>query len=342
MVLATDQKGGMTNSLYRDILRKAWNLSWNNKKLWVFGFFAAFLQTSAVIEVLIRAAARFEKHAWSPLELAQNAYPGAPFVGTLSILGTNGQSIASVVFPIILILIIAVFFLWLFSSAEAALISAGAQKIKTSVQFDKSFAQGKKHAWQVLFINVVAKALIALFFLATAFPLIWMSQFGTMTNTIISYFTFLVFFPLALIVSFLAIYTVIAVVVHKEHSIHAMHHAWDVFRKNWIVSIEMALILFVIQLLAGVAIALFALILFFPVVILGLGAILVGTPIIFTALIVIALIILIVTIIATGSLVSTFQILSWTMLYEKIKNVGAMSKIVSFLKAVPAFFTHRG
>ena len=53
MVLATDQKGGMTNSLYRDILRKAWNLSWNNKKLWVFGFFAAFLQTSTVIEILI-------------------------------------------------------------------------------------------------------------------------------------------------------------------------------------------------------------------------------------------------------------------------------------------------
>lgn len=322
--------------LYSQVLKKAWDVSWRNKPLWVFGFLAGFLQTSGVIEIISRAGLRVSEQGWSPLLFVQNAYPGSVFIGTLSLFRESATDGAVLVLLIMLGIVIAL--LWFFSGSEAALIGAVAGKTKKLPRLFKLFRNGKGFAWPVLGVHVVSKLLLAVLFLATSLPIILIAQASTTTNIIISFIAFLVFFPLVLIVSFLTIYTIAAIVIQKSKVLHAVHTAWDIFKNHWIVSLETAVILFAVNLLAGLILVLFALLLVFPVTILGISAAIAGMTGLLTAIFTIALILIVLAAIFLGAFVSTFQLATWTILFQRLSREGGLAVILRVIRTVPKFF----
>lgn len=332
----------LSKPLYREILKNAWQLTWKNKSLWILGFLATFLGTSGVLEIILRGFGRVYANIWSPLSLIQSSYPGAPFVTTFfDLQGSLQISLKTILVPIILLLIF-IGLLWICASAEGGLIWAIKNKKKTAISASEAFIHGKKFGFRIILINIISKLLIALSFLATSLPMLLVFQRSGFGFAMLYFVTFIIFFPLILIISFLTIFTICGMVLHNKHLGGAVADAWHVFRKNWLISIETSLILFGISLISGLAVALFAILLFMPIMLLSFVGAAVGIPSITYIVMVLALIVLVALIVVTGSILTTFQINTWTLLYEQLVKAGGLSKIVRIIRSIPKLIFSRG
>lgn len=328
--------------LYRVILKRAWHLTWSHKELWIFGFFATFLQTAGVAEIMIKAWSRVSDEGWNAAALLQSSYPGAAFVSGLSAgIGDRVRFDPSALVPIVIILAIFVTLFWFVAASEGALVWAAKGGKKKLPAIEESFAHGRTHGWQIAFIHVISKLLLAALFMVTSLPLILVAAEATYQNLALYFISFLIFFPLALIVSFMTIYAVCAMVISKQRFSDAIHTAWHLFRKHWLISIETALILLVVSLAGGVAIALIALILAVPVSLLIVSAFIVGSTTTFGVVATVGVLVLVLFALAVGAIVTTFEIVTWTLLYERLARRGGVAKLVRILRGIPKFIFHR-
>ncbi|MBI4133116.1 hypothetical protein HY478_00730 [Candidatus Uhrbacteria bacterium] len=328
--------------LYRVILKRAWHLTWSHRELWIFGFFATFLQTAGVVEIMIKAWSRVSLEGWNAAALLQSSYPGAAFVSGLAAGATEGVRIdPSALVPIVIVLAIFVALFWFVSASEGALVWAAGGGKKKLPAIEDSFAHGRSQGWRIALAHVFSKLLLAALFIVTSLPLILVATEGTYRNLALYFISFLIFFPLALIVSFMTIYAVCAMVISKQHFFHAVHTAWHLFRTHWLISIETALILFVVSLAGGLAVAILALLLAVPVSLLIVAAFIVGSTTAFGVVATVGVLIVIIFALLVGAIVTTYQLITWTLLYERLARRGGVSKFVRILRAIPKFIFHR-
>lgn len=328
-------------SLYRGILKKAWQITWSRKELWILGFFATFLGISGVLEVVVRAWSRIPAEGWNLFSFVQTSYPGAPFVSGLLAPGGRIAVEPSALVPLIIILAIFVALLWFVASSEAALVwtvRGGKKKLPT---LEESFAHGRKYGWRLVGLHVLSKLLLAALFLMTSLPLFLVVHQATYRNALLYFISFIIFFPLVLIVSFMTIYAVCGIVLRGERALQAFHTAWDLFRRHWLISIETTLVLFVVNLLAGLVLLVFALLLSIPVSLLAVGAFVVGSQQLFVGVFMVAIILLVLAALFIGSIVTTLQLATWTLLYGRLRRRGALAKLTRILRAIPKFIFHR-
>ena len=123
-------------------------------------------------------------------------------------------------------------------------------------------------------------------------------------------------------------YAIAYVVINKYKVEQAIAQSWRLFKENWLISFEMAVILFFINLLAGLAIVLAILTLAVPFVFLGLifyyAFSLIGSWLI--AILAFASFLFIV--VTFGAALAVFQIASWTGLFLELDKNGGVSKLV--------------
>jgi hypothetical protein len=139
---------------------------------------------------------------------------------------------------------------------------------------------------------------------------------------------FIVFIPLALILSLLLKYAVIYIVLQGKGFVDAWVESWRLFLRNWLISIEMGLILFIIQFLVTLALVFIVLALMIPFL---FFAFLVGGISIsgFWIVMLVAMVLIFALTLLTGALFTTFQISSWTGLFlELTGKKGVLSKLI--------------
>ena len=122
-------------------------------------------------------------------------------------------------------------------------------------------------------------------------------------------------------------YAIGFVVLEESRFVDSIRSGWELFKENWLVSMEMALILFLIGLGVSIAYLFAVLILFTPFLLIGLvlsKITILGYVITFL----IAFIFYLVALFFTGAILSTFQTVSWTTLFLQLLNKGGTSKIV--------------
>lgn len=325
--------------LYREVLKKSWRLTWQHKQLWLFGFFATFLGMSGVFEVLARGLARTQNVGENFYALVELAYPGAPVAGTLV---TNADRLT--IGGLLVLLAIAVIFvglLWFVSVSEGALIWSIKGTGRVAPKLEKSFQGARSAGWRIAGYHVIAKLVLGLGFLLTSLPLILVSVETTWTNTIIYFVSFLIFFPLVLIVSFLTIYTVCAAVIHNLGFYEAIVSAWSVLHKHWIISLETALLLFGVTFLATILVGMAAMLLLIPFSLLLMAAVLSGSAALTAVIFTIFIIILAGMALLVGSVITTFQLITWTQLFIRLEKKGGVAKVVRLFTALPHFILHR-
>lgn len=313
-----------TSSLYRQIIKKSFLITWQNKFLWIFGFFTAFLGLGSMYNIILkndneifyRLTNRFTSISLSGIIISEN-------IEKINI--TN----LILLFVAVVSTIAAILFLtWLAIRSLGALIKAG-QLLdnKKDTTFKKSFDKSRGHFWPLLLLNIVGKLLIFLFLAVIAGLVSTVVVNNSIGQALLYFCASLVLVSLSLLVSFLIIYASCFIVLKSKKMFESIHKAWTLFKQNWIISIEAAAILFFINLLVKLSLVIILILLSIPFMVLLLifySASFASMPSLIMA---IWLFISILVMIFAGSLFSTFQIVAWTLLFDKIDKGGVLSKL---------------
>ncbi|MFA7365138.1 MAG: hypothetical protein WCZ12_02140, partial [Patescibacteria group bacterium] len=149
------------------------------------------------------------------------------------------------------------------------------------------------------------------------------------TLTLIYGLLFILIIPVILIASFVFKYAIAYIVVDGKKFKDSLSAAWKLFKDNWLISVEIAITLFFINIAAMFIISTIT----FLVLILLIGVamtssiFIIASQAFFWSVVVLAILLAMAIMIIGSAIINTFQISSWTNLFMKIKDKQTSSKI---------------
>lgn len=316
-----------TSYLYRPVLKKAYEITKKFKSLWFFGLFAVLVSAGGEYEIIYRAIYNSDdgglinaffvafKNGWQEgLQLADGNFWSN--LGQLVV--TNPGGVAMTLFALLFIIVLTLFTIWLAVASQIALIKgcslAGKNK-KSSIA--DGFDYSNKNFWPI--ISVVALLKISLFILFGILGWEIMLLVGTGFFGLLLYIiSFIVFILAVLVVSFLLKYQTFYILLKRQKFQAALISAWELFKNNWLISLEMSLVMFLVY-LAAAAVSAFIVTFFgsIPIVVIPLYFTIMPEilKIIFTA---IAVILGVAGVMLVTALMTVFQWAGWTALFERL------------------------
>ncbi|KKT07446.1 MAG: hypothetical protein UV78_C0005G0019 [Parcubacteria group bacterium GW2011_GWA2_43_17] len=320
------------SSLYRNILKKSWQITKKHLYLWPLGFFVAFLGNGGEYQILTKQIGnvRNQPEAITNLQGWFNTVMpnlGLPF----------GRGLLLALFLIASLLII-LLVIWLVISAVAGLIKGSVDASKDQRNsFAALLATGSKNFKPVFGLFIIAKIIVytLLALILTPLMLATFAQGNVTLNILIIIISFLIFVPLTIIVSFVTRFAAAFVVLQGQKMTEAFKNGWRLFAANWLISLEMAFILLIINLVVGFALFIVAFLLFSPFFFIGMASAINQTASTLNIIMIPVILIILLTMVI-GSMLATFQLSSWTLLYLRLTEGGkAHSKIVRWVAMLP-------
>ncbi|MCK5062134.1 hypothetical protein KAR28_06340 [Candidatus Parcubacteria bacterium] len=319
-------------TLYRDILGQSLKSAWRNKYLWFFGLFAALLGNAGEFELLFRGFNGKTGTFFPGLErLGETGIFSLQIFKSLAQLSRQDPfSLFLALGVLLLIVLVSLFLLWMSVTSQVALVhSAGKIRANKNHNFKESLNVGIKKFWPVFGLNIIFKIAVYALFIILSLPII--SSLGKVDFALSSSLyivSFVLFIPVSMIFSFIIKYAIAFVVIKEAGFLQAIKQGWKLFVKNWLVSLEMAFLLFFINFLVGAALILVFLIVSIPFFFMALVFAKLSFLFNFWAMVMIATMIYIIFIVLTGSFLSAFQVTSWTGLFIELVSRGGVSKLV--------------
>lgn len=315
---------------YRNILKQGWRLTWRNKYLWVFGIFAALLGNGGELEIL------FNNLGGDP---GQTLFPSWQRIASTGVFSWQtyanignlfrDDTLNTMILLVVALVVLAVFIflVWLVIVSQAAIVASSAAIIKQKNNtLRDGLDAGMLNFWPVLVLNIIIKVVVYILLIAISLPVIF-SQDGFSAN-LFYILALIIAVPAAIILSFIMKYAIAYVIINKSRVGQALKQAGQLFQANWLISFEMAVILFFINLLIGLAVILVILTLAVPFLFLGLilyyALAAVGSWLIVTLAFSSFLLIVVV----VGAALAVFQITSWTSLFLELDKNRGVSKLV--------------
>lgn len=323
-------------TFYRSIIRQAIITAWHHKYLWFFGLFATLLSSNFEIELVNRFINGADTTSTIQRWLDTGILSGQTWQNFIELARVDFSSFISIVILVIVLIALSITIIWLAIVSQVGLVSSSDKVIGSAKKATVNTKQqdisvglqaGRAHFWPVLFLNVLVRALVYGLAATTVVPvLLWASK-QTVSFSLFYLVIFLVFFAIALAISLIAKYAIAAIVLKKQKLAVAISSAWDLFWKNWLVSLEMAFILFAISLLATFAILTLILVIAIPFVFLHYLTLAIGSYILWMLIIILGVIIFFTILVLGGSIVTVIQTTAWVSLYNQLNNKGVASKL---------------
>lgn len=310
-------------AFYKNLIKRSWALTRNNKWLWFFGLFSA---------VLVGAAGEYNL-LWSSIEKVSDK--AGVFYGLNNSFFTEGylteifnrfanvQDLIGWTFWPMLVAFVAllVYIIWLILVSEPAIIYA-ANKLDTGkkVEFAESLSNGRKFIWPSLILNFIGRVLVWLVLLGAevllAYIFIQTGNFSWLAVYLI--ISFVILLPAAVIISFVVKYALAFVVLKGEKTWPAFIKGWKLFFNNLLVSLELALIVFIIYFIIGLITVLIIMLLSIPFFILMFFGAAFSSPFLFWLVLVIDAIAFFTIVILIGSVMANWQLSSWVLLFDHL------------------------
>lgn len=316
---------------YQSILRQSWKITKQNKKLWIFGALALILSAGGEYQVLTKILNEdYGSGVYTKIQTGGG-------ITDLSFWTDFGQLCASqpklgfgLALLIALLLFVAFTILWVSVKSQVSIIQ-WVKAISTNKKKDQKISiwdgisKNDGKFWPVLGLNVIFKVGVNLLFFILSIPLIYLffkqSDLAVLVYTIF----FTIFLPIAISMALIVKYAIIFVVLEKTSFVKSIENGYKLFLKNWLVSLEVAILLFLINFLAGLVIIFILSVVVLPIIL---------TLIIFNfilplySLVVIGFALLVL----TAAILMTFQTTAWTILFEELKGKNATAKIERVFK----------
>jgi hypothetical protein len=333
--------------LYRKIISQSLKITWRYKYLWFFGVFAAILGSGGEYEILINSFSGDPKQAIFPAlqKIAETGvFSSKTLVNIGHIVQNDPLSLLSLIAIYIGILALMAFLFWLAVISQSVLVNSAAayqsgRKPNLAPNFGEriraSVAKVKDKFWQILGLNLLVKVVLYASFILVSLPIIFtISRPEILFYKVLYFVLFILFIPFALSLSLLTKYSIAYSILKNNKFFEAIKSSWGLFKENWIISVEMAFILFLINFLASIVLILAVLSLAVPFLFLGyVTSVIIGSAGAWL-IIVLAFIVLLSAIVLGGAVISTFQISSWTCLFSELINKGATSKIERIVEGI--------
>ncbi len=331
------------NALYRPVIKRAWQTVFKFKNLWFFGLFAAILGAGGEYEILTRAMVNprdgiiagminsFKLGLENGLVTGQDLWHN--FFSTIA---KQPGNFSLTILILVIGLAISLFILWLAIISQIGLIkncSSAAKGKGATVNEGINFAV--KNFWPVLLVNAGAKIIFSIIFIILGWLVLILTakSYGLVAYCC----AFIIFLAIVFMISFVARYQIYYILLKKQKLATALDSAWELFKKNWLISLETAFILFAVY-LASVVLALFfaSLLIAIPLVMLFY---LPQAPMFFASSVaILSLLLVLAEILLIVAFTSAFQWTAWTILFEKLTGGDGVSKIVRGAEAIRGYF----
>lgn len=290
---------------YRDIIQKAAVMTWRYKFLWFFGLFAALTSNGEEYDSLFRNTGwvtGLQQNATDIKQLAADGKLQEVWRGFTNYISDNTLSSVGVLFAFLVIFFFAA---WLIIVSQVALISGVAKKERgQSIDLVDGFWTGNKHFLPMLGVNAIMLGVLYGSLLVVGLPLLF-AYFNTGTVgylIVLTIIAFLILVPLNIIISFVTKFAAAHVVINGQPVGQAIRNGWKMFAKNWLVSLETALILFLINFVVSL----------FIIGALSISGLPVTNQVGFLIYFIISALL--------GALLATFQYSTWTYLFLELNQ----------------------
>lgn len=318
---------------YRTIIKKAWWQIKTHKWLWLFGIFAALLGNGGEVDILFQNNKLTNapvflnnlKDNFSALDLNSlkngiyTSLATAPLISILSV---------AIIISFILLLI------WLITVSQGALIeSANKLEEDKKISFKDALNKGVEKFWSILGLNIATRFILyfALIILSIPFAMLYMFNSSTNAITFITILAFVLLVPIAIILSFILKYAFAYVVIKNQPAVSAFILSWRLFVANWLISVEMAILLFFINLVVGLLLAIAIVVLALPFLGLIILMILVQNESGLNIALALGLLIALFLLLFTGAGLAAFQYSTWTILFKKLLTGGKYPKLIRLI-----------
>jgi len=312
--------------VYREVIPQALNIAWKNPVFWLFGIFAAVLNTSGSVDVFWKffnsiqtqgsdmfignAALRF----WLTAQATGGGTSWLPYL----------QGILALAFFFVVIIA----FIVASCIGQGAIInSIGNWKVDKRGGFKKSLWVGARAIFPILVLNilVIVSIWVARFFVSL--PLAMALGPNHPAYMAVYVVSFIVFCLLALVLSIMQVYALNAMILQGATLVQAFPRAWQLFKRHWLVTLETAVLQAVIVGLIGMATTVIGLVLSFPTVILYLLALSTANLLLFQISIGIFFAVLLIFLLVALGFTVTFQYALWTLMFRKFGEGGVVPKL---------------
>jgi len=315
-------------SLYREMMRSATKTAWHERRWWLLALIAGILQTGGIYDVLLRFA--YTLPAETRLLLTR---PAAFLPTLLTIFAPASTSFQRHMIAAHLVEGLLVGGLGVAAIITCSLVAQGALVFGLGTRLGRfrnlsaCLAVGARHLWSVLALNVMSLGLLWVARFVLLIPLTRVMIAPSVPLIIGSVIGFLIFADLAMALVTTHLFALQAIVLDDLSTLDAIRHAYQLFRRSWLIIIEGAGAL----LLMGVAFFLIALGVFLIasiplVILLATAATLQLWSIVWFAVWV-GLGLLSVILILCGAFTITFQYAAWHELYKRVNTGVAISKL---------------
>lgn len=317
--------------VYREVIPQALKISWRNPLLWIFGIFAAVLNTGGSLDVIWKFWDSVQTQGSDLFigDLAVNIWQTAS-MGGFSALPFLQALLALVVLTVILLAVGA------FSCISQGVIihSIGNCKNGKCEQIKNGLTIAGRVLVPVAVLNLLILASVWLVRFFISLPLAIALGRESYLFTAVYLVSFIAFFIVAMVLSVMQIYALNAMFLQGATLAQAFRRAWLILKEHWLVTLETALIQAALMLVLAIASFVAILILSFPSGVLYVLAIMLNSlPLfyisfgLFLGLIIVSLTVL------TGFLV-TFQYAIWTLMFHKFGEGGVVPKIHRLIRSL--------
>ncbi len=306
-------------TLYRSIIKSSWRITLRHKYLWFFGLFAVLLGNGGEYEIIFRSIQNSGTSESVWLRFLEQTILNLDNLFNFGKRFWENPSLAStILFTYLFILFIFLFIIWMTNVSQIAIVNAIFRDLRKKEHNIKiGMHKGAHYFWKIFSLNILKKILI----IATLSLLI------AVKSKTIYMVLFMALIPLVVSLLFIIKYAIAYIIIRKEKILESFISAWKLFKKNWIISLELAFLLYLFTISAGLFFMFlsFNIVRFFQIL---SNQVWVNFPTLsFYLFYTVMPIILFGALAFIGSLLSVFQISSWTKLFLELDNKGSKSKI---------------
>jgi hypothetical protein len=316
----------MHEPLYRPVLREAFQVSWKEKRLWVLALLAGILLSGSVYDGLWRIM-----NAVSP-QASLTTVVG--FFWSQAATSWGGTRLSDVLIGSLHVFQLSAFFLVIgFAIASLSIICQGALTFALGsgrtgkAKIKESLTIGARSFWPVLVLNVLALAILLAVRALLAMCVVMAASAGTFATAILYIVVFIVFALLVTATVIIQIFALNAMILQGSTLSQAIQRGATLLQRHWVIAFETAVLLFLISCAAWALAILMEGLLSVPMLVLFFISASISSAALFSASLFLMIALFFAILLVIGGWLVTLQYATWTRLYRRLGEGGAVPKI---------------
>lgn len=324
--------------LYRQIVTQAFQAAWHDRRYWILSALAGILVTAGSYDVLWNAVMNITKQGQFVAVTT-----GMAFIETVAATSASGlHRVISVIGGIEILLFLAlliVFVAAISCIAQGALVFAlGARVRGRSPTLKEAFKVGSHALWPVVVLNIMALAAIWILRFLVSLPLFLALEFTTTTAYLTYLLSFIVFVPLVLLVAILQIFALNAVILQGAHLSEALRRGYMMIKDHWLVVLETAALQIALSFTVWFVFAVTLLVSFLPLFFLIFTSAVASSESMLAFGLIVGSMVFIVGLVLAAAFTVQLQYATWTYLYRRLGEGGAIPKLHRIFRGLFGFF----